>query len=726
MVSQSAPLSKAYDPSSVEERIYALWEEGGYFQPQPSAGGGRPFTIIMPPPNVTGVLHLGHALTKAIQDCLVRWHRMLGDETLWLPGLDHAGIATQNVVEAELAREGLSRHDLGREQFVERTWQWVQRYRPRIELQLRKMGASCDWSRTVFTLDRGPQLAVRTTFKRLYDDGKIYRGPRIINWCPRCRTALSDLEVDHQEEPGRLWYVRYPYLDDAGRELSEGIVVATTRPETIPADVAVAVNPNDERWRGAVGRRVKLPLAGIDRALPVIADEGVEIDFGTGALKITPGHDPLDFEVGKRHNLEAIRVIDWDGRMTEDSGPYAGLERAEAGRRAALDLEAAGYLVKSEEHPHRVGHCQRCGTVVEPLVSNQWFVEMEDLAAKAAEVVRQGQMRIVPERFAKVYLQWMDAIRPWCISRQLWWGHRIPAWYCLRCDGDAILITLKPEPGAEAPAGSVTELLAAGFDYHQIVERADAVSMTEGAAAIVSVEEPETDACPVCAEGPLLQDPDVLDTWFSSGLWPHSTLGWPQQTEDLGRFYPGAVMETGYDILFFWVARMVMLGCYNMDGEPPFETVYLHGMVRDAEGRKMSKSLGNIIDPLDAAEQYGMDALRFALATGSTPGNDMRLTDERLEGSRNFANKLWNGARFVLGELGDRTVEPPEPGSALNLEDRWILSRLQRLATTVDELMAQFQLGEAGRQINDFLWSEFFDWYVEASKVRLRDGDESP
>ena len=725
------PMPKAYVPADVEDRIYALWEELGAFQPHSNANG-KAFVIIMPPPNVTGALHLGHALTMTVEDCLVRWHRMLGEETLWLPGVDHAGIATQNVVEAEIAREGLSRHDLGRDAFLEHVWDWVGRYRPRIEHQLRKIGASCDWSRLTFTLDPGPQRSVRATFVQLHADGKIYRGPRIINWCPRCRTALSDLEVDYEDEPGHLWHVRYGFVDAAGTTDGDGVVIATTRPETIVADVAIAVNPEDDRWRDLSGQRVRVPIPGFDREIPVIADASVEIGFGTGALKITPGHDMLDFEIGERHGLEAITAIDWDGRMSEAAGPYAGMDRDDARRKSVDDLTAAGALVKTEDHPHSVGHCHRCNTIVEPLLSTQWFVDTTELAAQAAAVANDGRMRIVPDRFAKIYLQWIENIRPWCISRQLWWGHRIPAWYCLRCDADAIQVTL-PAGGENAlpQAGNVTELLAQGVSYATI-QAASEITVDASATAIVRLQPPSEDGCPRCKQGPLLQDPDVLDTWFSSGLWPHSTLGWPPETpeqeRDLARYYPSSVMVTGYDILFFWVARMVMMGCNNMGGVPPFETVYLHGLVRDAEGRKMSKSLPNSIDPLEAGEQYGMDALRFTLATGSTPGNDMRLADERLEGGRNFANKLWNGARFVLGELSNKTVLPPRLADRdrMTLEDRWILSRLAQLTEHVDRLMSDFHLGEAGRQIYDFLWTEFFDWYVEASKVRLRNNDPSP
>ncbi len=695
-------LTGAYDAAIVEDPIYAFWEDNGWFRPkQVSENDADPFTVIMPPPNVTGVLHLGHAVTLTIEDALIRWHRMLGEPTLWLPGLDHAGIATQSVVEQQLAREGMTRHDLGREAFEERVWDWVGVTRPRITSQARRMGASCDWERTAFTLDPTPRDAVRKTFVDLFNDGKIYRGARIINWDPQMLTALSDVEVEYEEEEGYLWHVRYPFVDERGNELEDGVTIATTRPETIPADVAIAVHPDDERWQPHLGRHVRLPLRGFNRLIPLIADSGVDLEFGTGALKITPGHDQLDFEIGERHGLEPIRVVDWDGTLTAEAGLYAGMDRDEARTLVAQHLEEDGYLLKTETHIHNVGHSQRSGVVVEPLVSNQWFVDTDDMAAEAARVVRDDEVRIVPERSKNVYLQWMDNIRPWCISRQLWWGHRIPAWYCRCCDGDEIIT---------ADDGQIT--------------------IDEGARPIVAMTDP-TD-CPWCDDADLVQDPDVLDTWFSSGLWTHSTLGWPHEDDDLSRFYPSSVMETGYDILFFWVARMIMLGCYNM-GSAPFHTVYLHGLVRDAQGRKMSKSLDNVIDPLEKADQYGMDALRFTLATGSTPGNDMRLTDERLEGSRNFANKLWNGAKFVLSELSTAAddVSSPSPGEVpkaegVPLEDRWILSRLQAVTDSVDELLRQFQLGEAGRQIQDFLWGEFFDWYVEASKVRLRNGDTSP
>jgi len=658
----------AYDPRQVEGEIYRLWEEGGYFTPKIDPQK-KPFTIIMPPPNVTGELHLGHALTAAIEDALIRWHRMQGEPALWLPGEDHAGIATQNVVEQELAREGLSRHDLGRERFLERVWEWARRYRQVIADQHRRLGASCDWSRERFTLDPGPAKAVRTTFVNLYRDGLIYRGERIINWCPRCRTALSDLEVEHQPLQGHLWYVRYP-----GVEGDFSITVATTRPETILADVAVAVNPQDERYRPLLGREVLVPIIG--RRVPIIADEAVDPAFGTGALKITPGHDPVDFEVGQRHSLEALICIDEDGRMNALAGPYQGLDRFACRQAIVRDMEAQGLLEKVEPYSHAVGHCQRCGTVVEPRVSTQWFVRMEPLARRALQAVREGRIRIVPRRFERDYFHWLENIRDWCISRQLWWGHRIPVWYCDDCQG-------------------------------------------------ITVDMTDPDRCQSCGSTRIHQDPDVLDTWFSSALWPHSTLGWPDDTEDLRYFYPTSVMETGYDILFFWVARMIMMGLYNT-GEVPFHTVYLHGLIRDEAGQKMSKSRGNVINPIDACDRYGTDALRFVLVTASSPGNDMRISQSRLEGGRNFANKLWNAARFVLHSLEEGRVEALRPDRSRPLEDRWILSRAYRLVEQVNALLRDFELDEAGRRIHDFLWHEYCDWYIEMAKVRLGAGDRSP
>jgi len=672
---RSPEMPKAYDPAAVEEELYRFWEENGYFTPAIDAKQ-PPFTIIMPPPNLTGELHLGHALEDAITDIFIRWHRMRGEPTLWLPGVDHAAIAVQVMVEQQIAQEGLTRHDLGRDRFLERVWAYVRANRSRIFDQHKRLGASADWSRECFTMDPGPQRAVRTTFVNLYNDGLIYRGERIINWCPRCHTALSDLEVEHQEAQGHLWYVRYPLLDDAGGRSGDYITIATTRPETIVADVAVAVNPADERYRSIVGRNALLPI--IERVIPVIADEAVDPAFGTGALKITPGHDPVDFEVGQRHGLETIVCIALDAAMSEAAGPYKGMDRFECRTAIVKDLEEGGYLVKTEPHVHSLGHCQRCHTLIEPLVSKQWFVRMAPLAAPAIEAVTGGRIHFVPERFTKVYLNWMENIRDWCISRQLWWGHRLPVWYCRDCEG-----------------------------------------------LTVTLEDPQV--CQHCGSEHIEQDPDTLDTWFSSGLWPHSTLGWPDDTEDLRYFYPTTVMQMGYEILFFWGARMIMMGLYNM-GEIPFSQVYLHGLIRDDKGRKMSKTVGNVVDPVQIIDRYGADALRYALATGTSPGNDMKLAPQKLESARNFANKLWNAARFVIGHLDCEKIGRPSLDSrpSLPLEDRWIMSRLNRVTAEVDQAMTDFQLGEAGRQVHDFLWGEYCDWYLEMAKVRLAAGDRSP
>jgi valyl-tRNA synthetase len=666
-------MAKAYDPSKVEGPLYQMWLDQGYFKASIDPER-EPFCIIMPPPNVTGELHLGHALTATIEDCLVRWHRMLGDPTLWLPGVDHAGIATQNVVEKQLAKEGLSRHDLGREQFVERVWQWVRKYRGVIAHQHARLGASCDWEREVFTMDEGPQKAVRTTFVKLYNEGLIYRGERIINWCPYHQTAISDLEVEHEETDGKLWYVRYPLVDEGGNLTDEYVVVATTRPETIVADVAVAVNPTVERWTTVVGRKALLPI--IERHIPVIADDAVDPAYGTGALKITPGHDPVDFEIGQRHGLQPIVAIAADGTMNAEAGPYEGMDRFDARKTIVADIERLGLIEKIEDHRYALGHCERCGTIVEPVLSKQWFVKMESLARPAIEAVRDGRVRIVPSRFEREYFRWMENIRDWCISRQLWWGHRIPVWYCRSCGEQ-----------------------------------------------IASVEDPT--ACAKCGSNELEQDPDVLDTWFSSGLWPHSTLGWPEESEDLRYWYPTSVLETGYDILFFWVARMIMMGLYNMN-EVPFRHVYMHGLIRDPHGRKMTKSLGNVVDPLQAIDKYGCDALRFTLATGGAPGNDFRLSDEKLESARNFANKIWNASRFVISNLepGARSHEPG--GAETPLEDRWILSRLDGVAAETNQLLLEFQLNEAARLLYEFFWNEYCDWYLEMAKVRLKGDDASP
>ncbi len=662
---EAQELPSAYDPKQVEQRIYRRWLDGGYFTPKVDRSK-KPFVIIQPPPNVTGELHLGHAQRSTVEDTLIRWHRMLGEPTLWLPGVDHAGIATQFVVERELAAEGLTRHDIGRERFVERVWDWVARYRNHIGEQHQRLGVSCDWTRDQFTLDPGPSRAVRHTFVNLYRKGLIYQGERIINWCARCTTALSDLEVNHHEVDGNLYYIHYPLADGDGH-----VTVATTRPETLLGDTAVAVNPEDPRFRGLIGRNVVLPV--LDRQIPVVGDGAVDLAFGTGALKVTPGHDPTDFDLGARHDLPIISTMNLDGTMNAEAGPYEGMDRMAVREAIVADLESRGLLERIEPYRHAVGHCERCDQVVEPLVSKQWFVDVAPLARPALEAVRSGAVRIIPDRFTLVYENWMENIRDWCISRQLWWGHRIPVWHCADCGGKTV-------------------------EYEDPTE------------------------CSSCGSSALQQDPDVLDTWFSSGLWPHSTLGWPDDTEDLSYFYPTAVMETAYEILFFWVARMIMMGLENM-GQVPFHTVFLGGLVRDEQGLKMSKTRGNVIDPLETIDAYGCDALRFALTAGMAPGTDSRLRIARLETGRNFANKIWNASRFVMRSLDDAPAvagwAAPTPE---NLADRWILSRLNRLVTRVKRMMEDFQLGEAEQTIYDFLWDEYCDWFIEASKVRLRGG----
>src|SRR5579883_355860 len=668
-------LPKAYEPQAVEGKWYRFWEERGYFKPRPEAAGRPTFVISMPPPNVTGALHLGHAITATIEDILIRYHRMKGDDTLWVPGEDHAGIATQTVVERQLAKEGTNRHKLGREAFVERVWQWVHQYKSRIQDQHRRLGASCDWSRERFTLDEGLSKAVREVFVRLYEEGLIYRGERIINWCPVCMSALSDLEVNHVDTQGQLTYVRYPLKPIEGQASEETayISVATTRPETILGDTAVAVNPKDPRYTKLVGRLAILPVIG--REIPIVADEAVDPGFGTGAVKVTPAHDPTDFEIGLRHNLPRVQVIGFDGKMTTEAGSYAGQDRYEARKNLVAELKSLGLIVKIEEYTVPLGLCQRSDTPIEPLISKQWFVKMAPLATPAIGVVKAGLVKIVPERFNKIYMDWLENIHDWCISRQLWWGHRIPAWYCDNCD-----------------------------------------QMT------VSREDPAV--CEHCGSSAIHQDEDVLDTWFSSWLWPFSTLGWPDITPDLLRYYPTSVMETGYDIIFFWVARMVMSGIHFL-GTIPFDTIYLHGLVRDAKGEKMSKSKNNVVDPLEVMDKFGTDALRFTLATSSTPGNDMKLMEERIVGNRNFANKIWNASRFVLLTTAEVGGGVPDV-SALRpqtLADRWILHRFEQTVQQVTRLINEFQLGEAGRQINEFFWSDYCDWYVEIAKVQMQ-GDE--
>jgi valyl-tRNA synthetase len=672
-MTQSARISdempKAYESGKVEQKWYKFWLEKGYFIPKIDAKK-KPFVIIMPPPNVTGELHIGHALTAALEDIMTRWHRMRGDPSLWLPGVDHAGIAAQVVVEQLLAEEGLDRHQLGRDKFLERMRQWAKKCRQTITEQHYRLGASCDWSRERFTLDEGPSRAVRTAFVRLYQKGLIYRGERIINWCPRCATALSDLEVEHKEVTGHLCYVRY-HLAENDKDF---ITVATTRPETILGDTAVAVNPKDKRFKAMIGKKVILPA--VNRVIPIIADEAVDPNFGTGAVKITPVHDPVDFEVAQRHGLPLVNILNPDATMNENAGSYVGLDRFSCRQAILADLEKEGLLEKIEPYAHSVGHCDRCQTVIEPIASKQWFIKTQPLAQAAIKAVVDGRIAIIPQRFTRVYLNWMENIRDWCISRQLWWGHRIPVWYCQDCN----------------------ELT-------------------------VAVEEAKS--CSHCGSAGIEQDPDVLDTWFSSALWTHSTLGWPDDTEDLRYFYPTSVMETGYDILFFWVARMIMMGLEDV-GDIPFHTVYLHGLIRDEKGEKMSKIKGNVLNPIDTLEQYGTDALRFALSSGTSPGNDIKLTPSRLAAGRNFANKLWNATRFIVRSIAPDTTDLEIQWSQLPVEDRWILSRLSRTVSGVTSLMEDFQFGEAQRQIHDFLWGEFCDWYIEFAKIRLRFAEEGP
>ena len=659
-------LPKVYEPREVEGRVYEMWEKNGCFEGHRDPDK-RPFTIVMPPPNVTGQLHMGHAMDCTLQDILIRFKRMQGCAALWVPGTDHAGIATQIKVEEELRKsEGLTRYDLGREKFLERVWDWKHKFGNRIVEQQKKLGASCDWSRARFTMDEGLSNAVRHVFVSLYNKGLIYKGSRIINWCPHCVTALSDAEVEYKEKPGHLWHIRYPIAGEEGRY----VTVATTRPETMLGDTGVAVNPEDGRYRDIVGKKCILPL--VNKEIPIVADAYVDMEFGTGCVKMTPAHDPNDFEVGLRHNLESIRVLDDNGKVVEGYGRYSGMDRYEARKAIVADLEEQGYLVKVEEHTHNVGTCYRCGTDVEPIISAQWFVKMEPLAREALRVVNDGEVKFVPDRFSKIYTNWMENVHDWCISRQLWWGHRIPAWTCEDCGG-------------------------------------------------MTVSETDPTECQHCHSTHIRQEEDVLDTWFSSALWPFSTLGWPDESsEDFKYFYPTDVLVTGYDIIFFWVARMIFSACEHT-GKPPFHTVFIHGLVRDDKGRKMSKSLGNGIDPLEMADQYGADALRFNLITGNSPGNDMRFYTERCEAMRNFANKIWNASRFLMMNL---TIDRCELPDRLELEDKWILSKLNSVIPEVTENMERYELGVAAQKVYDFIWDSYCDWYIELTKTRLQGEDE--
>ena len=653
-------LAKVYEPADVEDRWYKFWVDKRYFHADP-ANDGRPYSMVIPPPNVTGVLHMGHALNNTLQDALARWKRMSGCNTLWMPGTDHAGIATQNVVERQLAAEGTTRHAYGREEFIARVWKWREQSGGTIINQLKRLGASCDWERERFTMDEGLSRAVREVFVRLYEEGLIYRGDYIINWCPRCMTALSDLEVDFEAKAGKLYFIDYPLEDGSGK-----ITVATTRPETMLGDTAVAVNPDDERYRDFIGKFIILPVVG--RRIPIIADSYVDKGFGTGAVKITPAHDPNDFELGRRHNLPLIRIMEDDGKMSEEAGKYKGIDRFDARSKLVLELDNGGFLNKVEDYAHSVGHCYRCKTIIEPAVSKQWFVKMKPLAEPAIKAVQEGQVRIIPKGWENTYFDWMNNIRDWCISRQIWWGHRIPAWYCDEC-------------------GEV------------VVAREDPV------------------VCP-CGSRNIIQDPDVLDTWFSSALWPFSTLGWPDETPELKFYYPTSVLVTAFDILFFWVARMIMMGIKVM-GQPPFKDVYIHALVRDSQGQKMSKSKGNVIDPLIMVEKYGTDAFRFTMAAMAAQGRDVKLSEERIEGYRNFCNKIWNAARFLHMNLGEFQARPLAKEDIGSLPDKWIVSRLQSVAAEVDKALTDYRFNDAANALYHFTWHEFCDWYLEMAKPAL-------
>ncbi len=658
-------LSKLYDPSEVEDKIYKYWTDNNCFHAERDTEK-EPYTIVIPPPNITGQLHMGHALDNTLQDILIRWKRMSGYCTLWIPGTDHASIATEAKIVEAMRKEGLTKDDLGREKFLERAWDWKRQYGGRIVEQLKKLGSSCDWERERFTMDEGCSKAVKEVFVKYYEKGLIYRGERIINWCPHCCTSISNAEVEYEDQAGHFWHLRYPLTDGSGY-----VELATTRPETLLGDTAVAVNPKDERYQNIIGKTVTLPLVG--REIPVVADSYVDMEFGTGVVKITPAHDPNDFEVGARHDLPIINVMTDDAKIVDDYPEYAGLDRYEARKKIVEDLEQGGFLVKIEDHTHNVGTCYRCGTTIEPRVSLQWFVKMADLAKPAIKAVEDGDIKFVPKRFEKNYFNWMNDIRDWCVSRQLWWGHQIPAFYCDDC-GEMV------------------------------------------------VTKDDSAVCPKCGKS-MRQDPDTLDTWFSSALWPFTTLGWPDKNEDLNYFYPTSTLVTGYDIITFWVSRMIVAGLENMD-KKPFDTILIHGLVRDSQGRKMSKSLGNGIDPLEVIANYGADALRFMLATGNSPGNDMRFIEEKVKASRNFANKVWNASRFIMMNLPDDFKADKLPEN-LNIEDKWIISKFNTLSKVVNENLAKFELGVAVQNLYDFIWDVYCDWYIELTKPRIAAGGDT-
>ena len=668
----SKELAKTYDPKGIEDRLYQKWLDKKYFHAEVDHSK-TPFTIVIPPPNITGQLHMGHALDNTMQDILIRFKRMQGYNALWQPGTDHASIATEVKIIEKLREEGIDKHDLGREKFLERAWEWKAQYGGRIISQLKKLGSSCDWDRERFTMDEGCNKAVTEVFCKMHEKGWIYKGARIINWCPVCNTSISDAEVEYQEQAGHFWHIKYPLMDEDGKpSKTEFLEFATTRPETMLGDTAVAVNPEDERYKKLVGRKVLLPI--VNREIPIVEDAYVDMEFGTGVVKITPAHDPNDFEVGKRHNLPVINIMNDDATINENGGKFAGMDRYEARAAIVKELDSMGLLVRIEDYSHNVGTHDRCKTTIEPLVKEQWFVKMDELIKPAVKAVKDGEIKLIPERMEKTYFNWTDNIRDWCISRQLWWGHRIPAYYCGDC-GETVVAKEMPK------------------------------------------------VCPKCGKTHFTQDPDTLDTWFSSALWPFSTLGWPEQTEDLKYFYPTDVLVTGYDIIFFWVIRMIFSG-YEQMGEKPFKTVLFHGLVRDSQGRKMSKSLGNGIDPLEIIEQYGADALRLTLITGNAPGNDMRFYNERVEASRNFANKVWNASRFIMMNMEGKEVTPPAAGD-LEPVDKWILSKCNVLIKEVTDNMENFELGIAVQKVYDFIWDEFCDWYIEMVKPRLYNSDNA-